>query len=445
MSFKPEIIVLAAGKGSRMSSDLPKPMHAVGGRAMLHHVLSAAAALSPAGIRVVVAPDDALTPSVIAPVETVVQPIPRGTGDAVRCALADIDADQGTALVLFGDAPLIRAETLGGLMDTHHRHSNAVTVLGFETDTPASYGRLVIDNADKLEKIVEARDATEAEKQITLCNGGIMVLDLATARRLVDEITDDNNAGEYYLTDVIQHANAAGLNCGYMVADETETLGANDRAELARLERLFQQRKRDEIMRGGVTLIDPESVTLSWDTVIGPDVVVEPNVVFGPGVRVESGATIRAFSHIEQASVSDGAVVGPYARLRPGASIGEDAKIGNFVEIKNSVISAGAKVPHLSYVGDADIGPRANIGAGTITCNYDGFRKHRTRIGADAFIGSNSSLVAPVDIGPEALVGAGSTVVHDVPSQALVVTRADERMKPFGGAIHRSRNTKQSA
>ncbi len=440
-----EIIVLAAGKGSRMNSDLPKPMHAVGGRPMLQHVLSTAAKLSPSGMRVIVAPDDTRTPDVIAPVEAVVQPAARGTGDAVRCALADIDASAGIALVLFGDAPLIQEETLRHLINEHAMNGNAVTVMGFETDEPASYGRMIVDETGRLTKIVEAKDASEYEKNITLCNGGVMALDIAVARPLVEGLRDDNNANEYYLTDVIADASEVNLRCGYVVANETEVLGANDRAELANLERLFQERKRIAAMQGGVTLVNPASVTFSWDTFIGPDVVIEPHVVFGPGVRIESGATIRAFSHIEQAVVSGGAVIGPYARLRPGAKIGKDAKIGNFVEIKNSEISCGAKIPHLSYVGDTEVGPRANIGAGTITCNYDGFNKHPTRIGADAFIGSNTSLVAPVDIGPEALVGAGSTVTQDVPSQALVVARGEERMKPFGGAIHRTRNAKRIA
>jgi len=445
MSHRPEIIVLAAGKGSRMNSNLPKPMHAIGGRSMLNHVLSVGTKLSPMGMRVVVAPDDTLTPEAIAPVDTMVQPIARGTGDAVKCALADINADHGVALVLFGDAPLIQEATLSHLLNVHAAGGNAVTVLGFETDTPSSYGRMVVDEAGKLVKIVEAKDATDDEIKITLCNGGIMALDLAVARELIDGLKDDNKAGEFYLTDVVAHAASVNLACGYIVANETETLGANDRAELARLERLFQDRKRTALMRGGVTLINPETVTFSWDTEIDPDVVVEPHVVFGTGVRVKNGATIRAFSHIEQAIIASDAVVGPYARLRPGARIGKGAKIGNFVEIKNSDISCGAKVPHLSYVGDTEVGPRANIGAGTITCNYDGFLKHRTRIGADAFIGSNTSLVAPVDIGPEALVGAGSTITRDVPSQALVVARGEERMKPFGGAIHRARNAKRVA
>jgi len=434
-----DVIVLAAGRGSRMRSELPKPMHCIGGRPMICHVLDATIPLKSAQTVVVVAPDDGHIPALVSPFQTVIQPAPKGTGDALMHALKGLKETSETALILFGDAPMIKGETLENLLIVHHSEKNTVTVLAFNTETPEGYGRLVTDNNLGLQRIVEAKDASVDEKNISLCNSGIMAIDLSRAGPLLGCLDNDNAAGEFYLTDLVSTAVARGWSCGYATTNEQETHGVNDRFELSRLEGIFQSRMRETAMRNGVTLIDPASVMFSWDTVLEPDSTIEAHVVFGPGVHVKSGATIRAFSHLEGSVVSFGAIIGPYARLRPGSRIGESARIGNFVEIKNSNISCGTKVPHLSYIGDAEVGPSVNIGAGTITCNYDGYSKHRTQIGAGAFIGSNTALVAPVDIGAEAIIGAGSTITHDVPTQALTLVRGEETFKPLGSIAFRNR------
>jgi bifunctional UDP-N-acetylglucosamine pyrophosphorylase/glucosamine-1-phosphate N-acetyltransferase len=433
------VIVLAAGKGSRMCSETPKPLHCIGGRPMLLHVLEAAACVEPAQTLVVTAPGDDQTPALISPTETVIQPFQNGTGDAVRHAINGITSRSGIALVLFGDAPLIKGETLKNLLYIHRRDKNTITVLGFKTGSPGNYGRLVRDKAQGLSRIVEAKDASPEELKIELCNSGIMTIDLSRANQLLASIDNKNKAGEIYLTDLISAAVTQGWKCDSTIIDESETLGANDRVELARLENAFQTRMREHSMRTGVTLVDPSSVTFSWDTQIEADAVIEPNVVFGEGVHVKSGATIRSFSHIEGATIHNNATVGPFARLRPGARIGENARIGNFVEIKNSDVYNGAKISHLSYIGDAEVGQSANIGAGTITCNYDGHLKHKTRIGAGAFIGSNTALVAPIDIGTDSVIGAGSTITQNVPANALTLERGKETTKSEGAIAYRLR------
>ncbi|MBO9453370.1 bifunctional UDP-N-acetylglucosamine diphosphorylase/glucosamine-1-phosphate N-acetyltransferase GlmU [Tropicibacter sp. R16_0] len=426
------LIVLAAGKGTRMRSADPKVLHKVAGVPMVIHALNAAAPLAPARRLVVVGHGGAAVRAQVqahdASIEFVEQTEQLGTGHAVdqaRAALADFDGD---VAVLLGDTPFISPDTLSRIRDRRAEGSDLV-VLGFEAADPGKYGRLVAQG-DRLERIVEAKDATPEELAIRLCNSGVICADRALMFDLIAQLNDDNASGEYYLTDIIGLANDAGRTCSVVVCDEAETLGVNSRIDLAAADGIFQARARQAAMAAGVTLQAPDTVYFSYDTQLGQDVIVEPNVVFGLGVRVEDGVTIRAFSHLEGCHVAAGATVGPYARLRPGSTIGAGARVGNFVETKNADIAAGAKLNHLSYIGDAEVGAEANIGAGTITCNYDGVFKHRTEIGAGAFIGSNASLVAPVSVGAGAMVGAGSVVTRDVPDQALAVTRAEQKILP---------------
>lgn len=425
------LVILAAGQGSRMNSDLPKVLHPLAGVPLVVHAMRAGAALDPARVAVVAGHGaDAVRAAVGAenPDATVVlQTEQLGTGHAVAQA-ADALADvAGDVVVLYGDTPFVSAETLNRMLDARAVHD--VVVLGFQADDPARYGRLIMEG-DALVRIVEFKDATEAERAVDLCNSGVICADRAVLMDLVAALSNDNAAGEYYLTDVVGAARAQGFSAGVVVCDQAETLGINTRAELAAAEAVFQARARAEALANGVTLSAPETVFFAQDTHIGRDAMVEQNVVFGPGVTVESGAVIRAFSHLEGCHVSRGAVVGPYARLRPGTELAEDVRIGNFVEIKNAVLDAGAKVNHLSYIGDASVGEGTNIGAGTITCNYDGVFKHRTEIGADAFIGSNTMLVAPVRVGAKALTASGSVITTDVPDGALAVARARQVVKP---------------
>jgi len=350
-----------------------------------------------------------------------------GTAHAVAQAHPVLTGFDGMALVLYGDTPFIQPETLELMRDALAH--NDVVVLGFEAADPARYGRLVMDG-QQLDRIVEFKDASETERMITLCNSGVVACSAALLFDLIDAVDNNNASEEYYLTDIVGLARARGLNATAVTCDEWETVGINSRAELAKAEADFQRRARATLLEDGVTLTAPETVFLARDTVIGRDTLVEPNVVFGPGVTVESGATIRAFSHLEGCHVSRGSTIGPYARLRPGAELAENVRVGNFVEIKNAQISEGAKVNHLSYIGDATIGAAANIGAGTITCNYDGVMKHHTQIGAGAFIGSNTMLVAPVSIGAGALTGSGSVITSDVEPHALALARAPQVEKP---------------
>ncbi|SFD81327.1 bifunctional UDP-N-acetylglucosamine diphosphorylase/glucosamine-1-phosphate N-acetyltransferase GlmU [Roseivivax sediminis] len=424
------LVLLAAGKGTRMESDLPKVLHKIGGAPMLLHAMATGAALGPERV-VVVAGHGAEAVASVArdydgDTEVVIQSEQLGTAHAVaqaREALADFDGD---VLVLYGDTPFIGLDTLEEIARARARHD--VVVLGFEAADPGRYGRLVTDG-ERLERIVEWKDATEEERAITLCNSGVLAADSATLFRLIDRVGNDNASGEYYLPDVVALAVAEGLSATAVACGEAETRGINSRAELAGAEAAFQASARNRLMADGVTLQAPETVFLSYDTAIGRDAEIEPNVVFGPGVTIESGARIRAFSHLEGCHVSRGAIVGPYARLRPGAELSEDVHVGNFVEVKNAHLAAGAKANHLSYIGDAEIGERTNIGAGTITCNYDGVFKHRTEVGDDAFIGSNTMLVAPVRIGSGALTASGSVITADVPDDALALGRAQQVVK----------------
>ncbi len=425
-------IVLAAGEGTRMRSTRPKVMHEVAHRPLVGHVVAAVlAAADDAEIALVRGPDhDGVEQAVRAMVPKASCHIQRdrlGTAHAALAARARLDAATGPVIVLFGDTPLLLPDTLrklhGAIAD-----GAAIAVVGFEARDPSGYGRLIMDDAG-LGAIREDREASDAERAITLCNGGMMAFDGRLLPGLLDRIGNDNAKSEYYLTDAVALARGDGGKVVVVTADEAELAGVNNRAQLAEAEHIVQERLRADVMSHGVTLIDPASVHLAMDTRLGQDSLVEPNVVFGPGVTVEAGATIRAFSHLEGCHVGPGAVIGPFARLRPGARLGRGARAGNFVEIKNAEIADGAKINHLSYVGDASVGTAANVGAGTITCNYDGDRKHRTEIGAGAFIGSNSALVAPITIGDGAYVGSGSTVTEDVPDGALAIGRGRQVTK----------------
>ena len=425
------LIVLAAGKGTRMNSDLPKVLHPVAGEAMLIHAMAAGAALDPARVVVVAGHGaEAVRTAVLAhdpEAQVVIQAEQLGTAHAVAQAAPALDGFAGDAVVLYGDTPFIRPETLARMAQARARHD--IVVLGFEAADPGRYGRLVMAD-DDLERIVEFKDATEAERAITLCNSGVVMAAAPVLFDLVEEVGNDNAAGEYYLTDIVTLARARGLSATAVTCAEAETLGVNSRAELAGAEAAFQARARAEALETGVTLPAPETVHFARDTVVGRDALIEPYVVFGPGVTVESGALIRSFSHLEGCHVSRGAVVGPYARLRPGAELSEDVRIGNFVEIKNALLAEGAKVNHLSYIGDAEIGEGSNIGAGTVTCNYDGVFKHRTTIGKGVFIGSDTMLVAPVTVGDGAMTGSGSVISRDVEPGALALARARQENKP---------------
>ncbi|MGE5546237.1 MAG: bifunctional UDP-N-acetylglucosamine diphosphorylase/glucosamine-1-phosphate N-acetyltransferase GlmU [Solirubrobacterales bacterium] len=420
------VIVLAAGMGTRMKSELPKVMHPLAGRPMVCHLMDTVAGLAPEKVVVVIGPGMDQVAKAVAPAATVVQQERLGTGHAVaqaRQALGDFDGD---VLVLYGDTPLITRDTLERMLaEAQGPKEPAVVVLGFKPVDPGHYGRLVV-GAEGLKAIIEWKDATPEQRGNPLCNSGVMAIAGSRLWGLVDRLDNNNAKGEYYLTDVVALARADGANCAFVLGDEEELLGVNSRAELAIAEAIVQSCLRARAMDGGATLIDPATVTFSWDTRLGRDVVVWPHVVFAPGVTVGDRVNIKGFCHFEQCSIADGAELGPYARLRPGAEIGEGAHIGNFCEVKKATVEAGAKVNHLTYIGDARVGAGANVGAGTITCNYDGFNKSFTDIGEGAFIGSNTSLVAPVKVGDRAIVGAGSVVTKDVSAGALAVARGPQ-------------------
>ena len=425
------LVILAAGKGTRMNSDLPKVLHPIAQAPMLEHAMRAGRALDPDRTVVVAGHEADLVRAATTEIDpdaaVVLQEEQLGTGHAVLQARAALEGFQGDVVVLYGDTPFVSADTLERMIAARSRAD--LVILGFEAADPARYGRLIMDG-ESLEKIVEFKDASEAERAITFCNSGLMACDADVMFRLLDKVGNDNASGEYYLTDLVELARADGLAVTAVACPEDETLGINSRADLATADAVFQARARAELLDLGVTLMAPETVYLAFDTIVGRDSVIEPNVVFGPGVTVESGALIRAFSHLEGCHVSRGAKVGPYARLRPGAELAEDTHVGNFVEIKNAEIAAGAKGNHLSYIGDASVGEATNIGAGTITCNYDGVMKHRTEIGARAFIGSNTCLVAPVKVGDEAMTATGTIVTKDVGDGDLAIARAQQTNKP---------------
>ncbi len=436
-------IVLAAGKGTRMKSDRPKVMHRIAGQPLVRHVIDNLEAVHADRIVTVVSEDMIDAADVVAPHAIAIQRKRLGTGHAVAAARKALGNVDGTVLVLFGADPLIEPETLNAMIARREDNDNpAVVVLGFRPVDPGLYGRLIADNQGTLSAIVEARDATPEQLEIDLCNAGAMAIDGARLWSLIDRLDNDNAKGEYYLTDIVGLARDDGDVCAVIEADSSEVIGVDSREDLAAAEAVMQQRLRARAMANGVTMIDPDTVFLSADTNLGRDVVIEPNVFIGPNVHIGDGVKIRAFCHIENTVIGPHTSVGPFARLRGGTDIGENCRIGNFVEMKNAAFSTGAKAAHLTYVGDAGVGENANIGAGTITCNYDGINKHRTEIGASAFIGSNTALVAPVRVGAGAIVGAGSTITRDVPDGDLAVTRAEQKNLADGAKRIRERKRK---
>ena len=444
---KTAAIILAAGHGTRMKSALPKVMHEIGGRAMIAHVIAAANALEPSRMAVVIgdhAPEVGdFAKSVRDGIAVAVQSPPQGTGHAVLQALPALEGFAGAVLVLYADTPLVTPETLHRLAGETGKGA-AVAVLGFRPEDPGAYGRLKLDDKGSLAAIVEAKDANEEELEITLCNSGVMAIDAAFLQKRLKDIGNKNAKKEYYLTDIVALARKDRKSCAVIEASADEVLGVNSRVELAEAEAVFQNRMRNKAMEAGATLADPSTVYFSWDTKIGKDVLIGQHVVFGPGVVIADNAEIKPFSHLEGAKVAGKASAGPFARLRPGADLKTGAKVGNFVEIKKAVIGEGAKVSHLTYIGDAEVGAEANIGAGTITCNYDGYNKHKTKIGKGAFIGSNSSLVAPVSIGDGAYVGSGSVVTKDVEPGDLAVARGRQTaIKGWAARFHESHKAKK--
>jgi bifunctional UDP-N-acetylglucosamine pyrophosphorylase/glucosamine-1-phosphate N-acetyltransferase len=425
-------VILAAGQGTRMRSPRPKVLHTIGGRTLLDHAIDAAEGLECERIVVVCGTH---SPQVAERVRArlgdkavAIQDPPLGTGHAVlaaRDALADFDGD---VVVTFADCPLMSAAVISPLFDLRKAGTD-IAVLGFEARNPAAYGRLIVGAHSELLRIVEFKDADDAQRMVRLCNSGVLAADRALLFDLLARVTNDNAAKEYYLPDVVGLAHQRELHARVAFAPEAAVQGVNSQSELAAAEAVWQRRRRDELMEQGVAMPGPETVWLSWDTQIGAGAVVEQNVVFGPKVIVEGGATIRAFSHLEGAVVRAGAIVGPYCRLRPGADIGEEAHVGNFVEVKNVKVGKGAKANHLTYLGDGSVGAGANIGAGTIFCNYDGFEKFQTHVGEGAFIGSNTALVAPVSVGEGAMTASGSVIVRDVAAGALALGRAAQTDK----------------
>lgn len=439
-------IILAAGKGVRMRSNLPKVMHKLAGQPLIAHVLTSLLPLEPEKAVTIIAPNmdevrqaaQKAYPSCM----FAVQDKQLGTGHAVQAAADALAGFNGTILILFGDTPLITSQTLDRMLEA--THGADIVVLGMNLADPTGYGRLVVGSEGRLEEIVECRDANAEQKRITLCNSGVMAVHSKYLFYLLERVEPINAAGEYYLTHIVTEADAQGLHCKVVEANADELIGINSRHQLAEAERAMQKRLRTQAIEQGATLIDPDSVYFSADTKLGQDVLVHPQVVFSNGVVIGDNVEIRSFSHLEGCEVRNGASVGPFARIRPGSVIGEDAHIGNFVELKKTTVGKGAKASHLSYIGDAEIGDNANIGAGTITCNYDGINKHKTIIGEGAFIGSNTSLVAPVTIGKGAIVGASSVITENVEDDALAMTRSEQVNKPGKGREFRQKKQKSA-
>jgi len=435
------IIILAAGKGTRMKSKTPKVLHEICGKTMIGHVIDTALSIDSSKIITVVSHGmEDVAGAIKHASSVVIQENQHGTGDAVKPALKELKSFDGNILILYADTPLITHETLAQMMDS--LKSSDIVVLGFRPEDPAEYGRLVVNEAGELIKIVEFKDASPSEKKIHLCNSGVIAAKANLLQELVAKINNKNAKGEYYLTDIIGLAQNAGKKCTYVEGDEDEVLGVNNRVQLSEAEYIYQNRLRATAMVEGATLIDPETVYLCHDTRIDSDVIIYPNVTFGKNVWVESGVVIKSFCHIEGARIKSGAVVGPFARLRPGTEIGEEAHIGNFVEIKKSKIGKEVKIGHLSYIGDATVGSNSNIGAGTVTCNYDGYNKYETTIGKGVFVGSNSALVAPVKIGDKAFIGAGSTITKNIEADSLAVARNKQLNKENWAKHFRKKNEK---
>jgi bifunctional UDP-N-acetylglucosamine pyrophosphorylase/glucosamine-1-phosphate N-acetyltransferase len=444
-------IILAAGRGTRMNSATPKVLHPIAGQPMITHLLRALGPLSPAATVVVVGPQMDDVTRAVAPAETVVQDEPLGTGDAVRTAIRALQgrlAPQGDidqVLVLYGDTPLLRSETLTRLLVEQDGVPATVLLAGMRPADPGPYGRLIPASDGGIRSIVEGADATPEEYSIGLVWGGLMLIEARRLSELIDRLDRNNAKSEFYLTAIVRLATDNGLRCRALELPAEELIGINTRGELAEAEALMQWRLRCAAMEAGVTLVAPETVYLNADTRFGRDVVVEPNVSFGPGVTVGEGAWLRSFSYLEGAVVGTRAIVGPFARLRPGAVLEDEVHIGNFVEVKAARLGVGAKANHLSYIGDAEVGARTNIGAGTITCNYDGFNKHRTKIGEGVFIGSNTALVAPVTVGAGAYVAAGSVVTREVPADSLTIARGLQVDKPGRATEIRARLRKKNS
>ncbi len=437
-----QVIILAAGEGTRFKSQTPKVLHKVAGREIVHHVFQAAKDAGAETISVVTTPD---RPEVGASLQKAfpearlfVQAERLGTAHAARMARPAWEGAKGVVAVVFGDHPLLRGENFTGVLERIEAGFDGA-VLAFAPGDPTGYGRLLTEG-ERLIDIREHKDASDKERKIELCNACIVAFRAEVFAELIDEIGNDNAQKEFYLGDLVPLANRAGYSVSYSVAPEADVMGVNSRDQLARAEALYQDRIRQKVMVAGVTLTDPQTVYFSWDTEIAPDVGIEPSVFFGPGVSIESGVTIKAFSHIEGAHIAAGAIIGPFARLRPGADLQSQSHVGNFVEIKNATVGEGAKVNHLTYIGDAEIGARTNVGAGTITCNYDGLNKHRTVIGADSFIGSDTSLVAPVTIGDGAYIATGSVITDDVADNDMAIARGRQVNKSGYAKTIRARN-----
>ena len=424
------VVILAAGQGTRMRSDTHKVLHPIASRPLLLHLLDRVDDVGADKRVVVVGKDREQVEAALAgrDVSIAVQAQQKGTGHAVQQAEEALSGYDGPVVILYGDAPFVEASTLGRMVDRLNGNGGpGIVVLAFRPSDPLKYGRIILGDGDRIARMVEFKDATEEERAVTLCNSGVMAVRAGDLFGWLANVGNDNAAGEFYLPDIVGIATAEGREAVVIEGDPYEAAGVNSRAELAHLELEWQRRRREQALEEGATLIDPESVWFAFDTKLGRDVTVEPHVVFGPGVSVADGATIHAFSHIDGATIGVKASIGPFARIRPGTVLADRTKVGNFVELKKASIGEGAKVNHLSYVGDADVGSRANIGAGTITCNYDGFGKYKTVIGAGAFIGSNTALVAPVTVGDGAIVGAGSVITKDVEPDSLAVERSEQR------------------
>ncbi len=442
------VVILAAGQGTRMRSDTHKVLHPIASQPMLLHLLDCIDGLRAARRIVVVGKGRDQVERALKERDVTVahQSEQKGTGHAVLQAREALDGYDGPVLVLYGDVPFVQPQTLSRMLERlDGKDGPGVVVLAFRPADPGAYGRIILGEGDTIAKMVEFRDATPEERAVDLCNSGMMAVRANDLFRWLGEVKNDNAAGEYYLPDVVNIAAAEGRETVVIEADAYEATGVNSRAELAHLELEWQRRRREQVLQDGATLIDPESVWFAYDTKLGRDVTVEPHVVFGPGVDVADGATIKAFSHIEGAAIGARAVIGPFARIRPGTTLAEGSKVGNFVELKKASVGIGAKVNHLSYVGDAEVGGGANIGAGTITCNYDGFGKHKTLIGADAFIGSNTALVAPVSIGEGAIVGAGSVITKNVEPNSLALERSEQKGISGWARRFRERMTRKAA
>ncbi len=443
------VVILAAGKGSRLKSGMHKVLHNIAGRPIIEHLMAQVAIVQPAKTIVIVGDERQQVIDQVSDRATcVVQEPQLGTGHAVAQAKEALEGFDGDVIMLLGDAPFITAVTMIEMLERLRAADEpAVVVLGFEPDDALQYGRVITHADMTIEKMVEFKDANEAERATRLCNSGLMAAKSGDLFDLLQRVDNNNAQGEYYLPDIVNVAVADGRTCAAVVAEKPEeVLGINSRKELAAAERQWQELRREEALENGVTLKAPDTVFFSYDTELATDVTIEPNVVFGPGVKVERGARIRAFSHLEGAHVGEDCEVGPYARLRPGAVMEKTSKVGNFVEMKKAVLGEGAKANHLTYLGDATVGAGANIGAGTITCNYDGYFKHQTKIGERAFIGSNSALIAPVEIGADAIVAAGSAVSRDVAAGELRMVRAEQMVKPgWADRFHDTMKKKKAA